>query len=103
MLYEGNDPDINFLNDKSEAADSPYFSIDDVNSSSQKLLKNSFSILHISFRSLNKNFEKLREYMSCKKGFLWWPRAAIVKKKINNKQTNKSSMCFRKILYIKNY
>ena len=34
---------------------------------------------------------------------LWWPRAAIVKKKTNNKQTKKSSMCFRKILYIKNY
>ena len=63
LLYEGNDPDINFLNDKSEAADSPYFSIDDFNSSSQKLLKNSFSILHISIRSLNKNFEKLREYI----------------------------------------
>ena len=63
LLYEGNDPDINFLNDKSEAADSPYFSIDGFNCSSQKLLKNSFSILHISIGSLNKNFEKLREYV----------------------------------------
>ena len=42
----------------------PYFSIDEFNSSSEKLLKNSFSILHINIRSLNKNFEKLREYLS---------------------------------------
>ena len=28
------------------------------------MTKNSFSILHINIRSLNKNFEKLREYLS---------------------------------------
>ena len=64
MIDEGNDPDINFFNDKSETVDSPYFSIDEFSSSSEKLLKNSFSILHINIRSLNKNFEKLREYLS---------------------------------------
>ena len=64
LIDEGNDPDINFFNDKSETVDSPYFSIDEFNSSSEKLLKNSFSILHINIRSLNKNFEKLREYLS---------------------------------------
>ena len=31
-------------------------------------------------------------------GYVWWPRAAMVKKKKTNK---KSSMCFRKILYLK--
>ena len=42
----------------------PYFSIDEFNSSSEKLLQNSFSILHINIRSLNKNFKKLRKYLS---------------------------------------
>ena len=64
LIDEDNHPDINFFNDKSETVDSPYFSIDEFNSSSEKLLKNSFSILHINIRSLNKNFEKLREYLS---------------------------------------
>ena len=63
LIDEGNDPDINFFNDKSETVDSPYFSIDEFNSSSEKF-KNSFCILHINIKSLNKNFEKLREYLS---------------------------------------
>ena len=33
-------------------------------------------------------------------GAVWRPRAAI-EKKTNNKQTKKSSMCFRKVLYTK--
>ena len=64
LIDEGNDPDINFFNYKSETVDTPYFSADEFNSSSDKLLKNSFSVLHINIRSLNKNFEKLREYLS---------------------------------------
>ena len=64
MIDEGNDPDINFFNDKSETVYSPYFSINEFNSLSEKLLKNFFSILHINIWSLNKNFEKLREYIS---------------------------------------
>ena len=64
LIDEVNDPDINFFKDKSEIVDSSYFSIDEFNSTSEKLLKNYFSILHINIRSLNKNFEKLREYLS---------------------------------------
>ena len=64
LIDESNDPDINLFSDKYEAMDSPYFSIDEFVSSSQKLHKNSFSVLHINIRSLNKNFEKLREYLS---------------------------------------
>ena len=73
LVDEGNDPDINFFNDKSETVYTPYFSVDEFNSSSDKLLKNSFSILHINIRSLNKNFEKLREYLSLVKkiSVLW--------------------------------
>ena len=64
LIDEVNDPDINFFNDKSEIVESSYFSIDEFNSTSKKLLKNYFSILHINIRSLNKNFKKLREYLS---------------------------------------
>ena len=38
LIDESNDPDINLLSDKSETVDSPYFSIDELFSSSQKLL-----------------------------------------------------------------
>ena len=65
---ENNDPDINFFNKKSEVVNSPYYNVDRFNSSSQNLLKNSFSILHINIRSMNKNFEKLHEYLSHVKG-----------------------------------
>ena len=34
FIEESNDPDINLLNDKSETEDSPYFSIDELFSSS---------------------------------------------------------------------
>ena len=64
FIDEGNDSDINFFHYKYETVDSPYFSIDEFNSSSEKLLKNSFSILHINIRGLNKIFEQLREYLS---------------------------------------
>ena len=65
---ENNDPDINFFNEKSEAVNSPYYDVDKFTCSSQNLLKSSFSVLHISIRSMNKNFEKLREYLSRIKG-----------------------------------
>ena len=60
---KNNDLDINFLNKKSEAVNSPYYNVGRFNSSAQNLLKNSFSILHINIRSMDKNFEKLREYL----------------------------------------
>ena len=65
---ENNDPDVNFFNKKSEVVNSPYYNVDKFYSSSQNLLKNSFSVLHINIRSMNKNFEKLREYLSHAKG-----------------------------------
>ena len=65
---ENNDPDINFFNEKYEAVNSPYYNVYKFNSSSQNFLKISFSVLHINIRSMNKNFEKLREYLSHVKG-----------------------------------
>ena len=67
---ENNDPDINFLNAKSGAINSPYYNVDKFNSSSQNFLKNSSSVLHINIRSMNKIFEKLLEYLPHIKGIL---------------------------------
>ena len=61
---ENDDPDLNFFNKKSEAVNLSYYNVDKLNSSSQNLLKNSFSVLHINIRSINKNLEKLCEYLS---------------------------------------
>ena len=68
MDDEGNDPDLIFFNDHSEAASSPYYTIDEFSCVSNSLLKNSFSILQINIRSMNKNFEKLQEYLNVVKG-----------------------------------
>ena len=68
MDDEGNDPDLNFLNDQSEAVSSPYYTIDEFPSASDSLLKDSFSVLQINIRLMNKNFEKLQEYLNVVKG-----------------------------------
>ena len=64
----GNDPSLNFFNDHSKAASLPYYTIDEISCASNSLLKNSFSILQINIRSMNKNFEKLQEYLNVVKG-----------------------------------
>ena len=65
---ENNDPDVNFFNEESESVNSPYYNVDIFNASSQNLLKNLFSVLHINIRSMSRNFEKLREYLLHAKG-----------------------------------
>ena len=64
MSDENNDPDINVFNEKSEAVNSPYYSVDKCNSYSENLLKNLFSVLRINIRSMDKYFEKLCEHLS---------------------------------------
>ena len=68
MDDEGNDPDLNFFNDHSETVSSPYYTIDEFSCASNSLSKNSFSILQINIRSMNKNFEKFEEYLNVVKG-----------------------------------
>ena len=63
-----NDRDINFFNEKPDTANSPYYNVDKLHSSSQNLLKNLFSVLHIIIGSMNKNFENLCEHLSHVKG-----------------------------------
>ena len=68
MSDENNDSNINFFNKKPEAVKPPYYNVDKLHSYSQYLLKNSFYVLHINVRSMKKNPEKLREYLSDVKG-----------------------------------
>ena len=57
-----------FFNDHSETVSSPYYTFDKFSCASNSLLKNSFSILQINIKSMNKIFEKLKEYLSVVKG-----------------------------------
>ena len=68
MDDEGNDADLIFFNDHSEAVSLLYYTIGEFSCASNGLLKNSFSILQINIRSMNKNFEKLQEYLNVVKG-----------------------------------
>ena len=56
-----------FFNNKYDAVNSPYFSLAEVPCKVEKLLENSFSVYHINIRSLNKNFDKLLEFLSIMK------------------------------------
>ena len=58
MDDEGNDLVLNFFRDHSKAVSSSYYTIDEFSCASNIFLKNSFSILQINFKSMNKNFEK---------------------------------------------
>ena len=64
MDNEGDNLDLNFFDDKSEAVSSPCYTVDELSSASNSPLKNSFSILQINIRSMNKNFEKLQKYLN---------------------------------------
>ena len=68
MDDEGNDLDLNFFNDYSGAVRSPYYTIDELSCACNSLLKNSFSILQINIKSMNKSFEILQEYVNVVKG-----------------------------------
>ena len=61
---DDNNPDINFFSSKYDTVNSPYFSLAEVPCKVEKLPENSFSIYCINIRSLNKNFDKLLEFLS---------------------------------------
>ena len=64
MSDENSDPNKNFFTEKSDVVSLSYYNVDKFNCSSQNLPKSSFSVLHIDIRSMNKNFENLREHLS---------------------------------------
>ena len=56
------DPDVNFFQNFS-SLDTQYFNIDDTRTFvNNNISSNSFSVLHINIRSLQKNFEKFQEF-----------------------------------------
>ena len=57
------DPDINFYQDIS-SLETHYCSPNDFKNNFQSFLKDSFSVLHLNIRSMNKNVESFKEFYS---------------------------------------
>ena len=57
------DPDINFYSDISPL-DTKYFNPNEIREGFECLCKNGFSVLHVNIRSINKNFETLKNFCS---------------------------------------
>ena len=58
------DPDINFFNENNiQNLDTPYFDITEAKASLETMGSNSFSILHLNIRSMNKNFENFKTFL----------------------------------------
>ena len=55
------DPDVNFFHDNVSPLDTDYISPDDFSGNFKDFTENSFSVLHLNIRSLNKNFESFAE------------------------------------------
>ena len=68
LFSDNNDPDKKFFNDKLQEIDSPYFSLENFTTISEKLNRNNFSLLHLNIRSLNKNIDDFREFLASFKG-----------------------------------
>ena len=54
-------PDVNFFQDNFSPLDTDYISPDDFSGNFKDFTENSFSVLHLNIRSLNKNFESFAE------------------------------------------
>ena len=63
-----NYPDKNCFNGKLQEIDSLYFSFKNFKKLSRQLKGKTFSICHLSIRSLNKNFDKLKEFLASSNG-----------------------------------
>ena len=68
LSSDNNDPDKIFFNDKLQEIDSPYFSLENFTAISEKLNRNNFSLLHLNIKSLNKNIDDFREFITSFKG-----------------------------------
>ena len=61
LNYTNQDPDVNFYNDISSVEIS-YLSPSEANNKLKSFTSETFSILHLNIRSMNKNFEAFREF-----------------------------------------
>ena len=55
------EPDVNFFPNNFSPLDTDYISPDDFSKNFKDFTENSFSVLHLNSRSLNKNFESFAE------------------------------------------
>ena len=62
-INSDHDPDINFYQHIS-SLETHYCSPNDFKNNFQSFLKDSFSVLHLNIRSINKNFESFKEFYS---------------------------------------
>ena len=62
-INRDHDPDINFYQDIS-SLETHYCRPNDFKNNFQSFLKDSFSVLHLNIRSMNKNFESFKEFYS---------------------------------------
>ena len=63
LLDNNNDPDENFC-EESYFADTSYYSTEEAKQKSSYSKSNSFSLLHLNIRSLQKNFDKLIDFLA---------------------------------------
>lgn len=68
FLNDSSDPETTFFNVQLQKIESPYFPASDLNVIASKLNKDSFSILHLSFRSLTKNIENFKHLLGSVNG-----------------------------------
>ena len=66
LLNNTNDPDENIFNNLSQI-DSVFYVIEEAATSLKKFSDKTFSVLHLNVRSLNKNFESLKELLTTTK------------------------------------
>ena len=60
--------DKNYLNDKLQEIDFPYFSFENFKIFSRQLKEKAFSICHLNISSLSKNIDKLKEFLTSLNG-----------------------------------
>ena len=63
FVDNNHNPDVNFYNDVS-MADTLYLMSDKFKTNFKGFSKNSFSVLHLNIRSINKNFEAFSDFYS---------------------------------------
>ena len=63
LLNNDNDPDINFFKDNISVLDAKYYLPQDLTNDLTKISQDSFSVLHLNVRSLNKNFESFKQLL----------------------------------------
>ena len=63
LLNNTNDPDENIFNNLSQI-DSVFYAVGEAATSFKKINNKTFSVLHLNVRSLNKNFESLKELLT---------------------------------------